>query len=73
MSGRPEKTCKCGHTKTHELVEQEPEYTLWGWLVLSMTGITPKPDHIVYRCTMCHQKIATTRDPRVLAARTRKA
>jgi hypothetical protein len=51
-------------------VAEEPEYTLWGWILLSMFGITPKPDHVVYRCQMCRQSLGSTRDPRVLARRT---
>ncbi len=69
---RPQRTCRCGHTKTHELVAEEPEYTLWGWILLSMFGITPKPDHVVYRCQICRQSLGSTRDPRVLARRTRQ-
>lgn len=67
---RKVKTCRCGHTKGHALVVEEPEYTLWGWIVLSMFGITPKPDHIAYRCQMCRQTLGTTRDPALLALRT---
>jgi hypothetical protein len=51
------------------LVVEEPEYTLWGWILLSMFGITPKPDHVVYRCQMCRQSLGSTRDPKVLARR----
>ncbi len=64
---RPPRTCRCGHTKSHELVDEEPEYTLWGWILLSMFGVTPKPDHVVYRCQMCRQSLGSTRDPEVLA------
>jgi hypothetical protein len=70
---RPLRTCRCGHTKNHELVVEEPEYTLWGWILLSMFGITPKPDHVVYRCQMCRQSVGSTRDPKVLARRTSRA
>lgn len=66
----PQRSCRCGHTKNHELVAEEPEYTLWGWILLSMFGITPKPDHVVYRCQMCRQSLGSTRDPKVLARRT---
>ncbi len=52
------------------MVVEEPEYTLWGWILLSMFGITPKPDHVVYRCQMCRQSLGSTRDPKVLARRT---
>ena len=68
--GRPLRTCRCGHAKGHELIVEEPEYTLWGWILLSMFGITPKPDHVVYRCQMCRQSVGSTRDPKVLAGRT---
>lgn len=69
MASRPTRTCRCGHTKSHEMVVEEPEYTLWGWILLSMFGITPKPDHVVYRCQLCRQSLGSTRDPRVLARR----
>lgn len=69
MADRPPRTCKCGHTRSHDLVVEEPEYTLWGWILLSMFGITPKPDHVVYRCQMCRQSLGSTRDPKVLARR----
>ena len=52
------------------MVAEEPEYTLWGWILLSMFGITPKPDHVVYRCQICRQSLGSTRDPKVLARRT---
>jgi hypothetical protein len=51
------------------MVVEEPEYTLWGWILLSMFGITPKPDHIVYRCQICRQSLGSTRNPEVLARR----
>ena len=70
---RPQRTCPCGHTKTHEHVVEEPEYTLWGWILLSMFGMTPKPDHVVYRCQMCRQSVGSTRDPKILARRTVQA
>lgn len=69
MADRPPRTCSCGHTRSHDLVVEEPEYTLWGWILLSMFGVTPKPDHVVYRCQMCRQSLGSTRDPKVLARR----
>ena len=51
------------------MVVEEPEYTLWGWILLSMFGITPKPDHVVYRCQICRQSLGSTRNPAVLARR----
>ena len=71
LEPRKQRTCKCGHTKSHELVVEEPEYTLWGWIVLSMFGITPKPDHVAYRCQICRVTLGVTRDPDVLARRIR--
>jgi hypothetical protein len=55
------------------MVVEEPEYTLWGWILLSMFGVTPKPDHVVYRCQICRQSLGTTRDPKVLARRMKGA
>src|SRR6185312_4630244 len=69
MEGRRQRKCRCGHAKGDPMIVEEPEYTLWGWIVLSMFGITPKPDHVVYRCQMCRQSLGSTRDPKVLARR----
>jgi hypothetical protein len=63
------KTCSCGYTRDHEMVEQEPEYSLWGWILLSMFGISAKPDHIVFRCTRCRQTLGVSRDPALIAHR----
>lgn len=51
------------------MVVEEPEYTLWGWILLSMFGITPKPDHVVYRCQICRMSLGSTRNPKVLERR----
>lgn len=67
------RVCKCGYAKGHPAIEEEPEYTLWGWILLSMFGITPKPDHVVYRCTLCHKSVGTTRDPEVLKRRSARS
>ncbi len=61
------KKCACGHTRDDPKVAQEPEYTLWGWILLSVLGISAKPDHIVFRCTQCRQKLGVSRDPALLA------
>jgi hypothetical protein len=61
-----ERTCPCGHNRSHPEVAQEPEYTLWGWLQLSMLGITPPPDRIVFRCRRCQKNLGTSRDPALL-------
>ena len=61
-----DRKCACGHTRSHEMVVQEPEYTLWGWILLSVLGISAKPDHIVFRCTTCRQKLGVSRDPALL-------
>jgi len=47
-------------------VQQEPEYTLWGWIQLSMLGITPLPDRIVFRCIRCRKSLGVSRDPALL-------
>lgn len=51
------------------MVVEEPEYTLWGWILLSLFGITPKPDHVVYRCQICRMSLGSTRNPKVLERR----
>lgn len=63
---RPPRTCKCGHTRSHQLVTKEPEYSTWGWICLSIFGITPKPERITFRCSVCHESLGVTRDPRIL-------
>ena len=50
-------------------MQQEPEYTLWGWIQLSMLGITPLPDRIVFRCITCKKSLGVSRDPALLRKR----
>jgi hypothetical protein len=60
------KTCRCGHDKDHPMVVREAEYTLWGWIMLSMLGMTPKPKRIAFICTLCRTPLAYSQDPRDL-------
>ena len=64
-----ERTCACGHTRGHPEVAQDPEYTLWGWIQLSMLGITPLPERIVFRCRRCGKSLGVSRDPALLRKR----
>ena len=64
-----QRTCACGHTRGHPEVAQDPEYTLWGWIQLSMLGITPLPERIVFRCRRCGKSLGVTRDPALLRKR----
>lgn len=48
---------------------QDAEYTLWGWIQLSMLGITPLPDRIVFRCRRCSKSLGVSRDPALLRKR----
>jgi hypothetical protein len=66
MEERRERKCPCGHGRGHPLVAQEPEYTLWGWIQLSMLGVTPLPDRIVFRCVRCKKSLGSSRDPALL-------
>ena len=63
---RAPKKCHCGHTRDHPEIQQDPEYTLWGWIQLSMIGITPLPERIVFRCIRCKKSVGVTRDPDLL-------
>ena len=64
-----ERKCACGHTRGHPEVAQDPEYTLWGWIQLSMLGITPLPERIVFRCRRCGKSLGVSRDPALLRKR----
>jgi hypothetical protein len=64
-----ERKCACGHTRGHREVAQDPEYTLWGWIQLSMLGITPLPERIVFRCRRCQRSLGVSRDPALLRKR----
>ena len=64
-----ERKCLCGHTRGHPEVAQDAEYTLWGWIQLSMLGITPRPDRIVFRCRRCQKSLGISRDPALLVKR----
>lgn len=42
---------------------------MWGWIMLSMFGMTPRPDHIAFRCLYCRKSVGTSRDPKLLERR----
>ena len=71
MSGKGmrERKCPCGHTRSHREVAQDAEYTLWGWIQLSMLGVTPLPDRIEFRCRRCGKSLGVSRDPALLRNR----
>lgn len=60
-------TCYCGHRQGAPEIQEEPEYTTWGWILLSMFGMTPRPSHISFRCMHCRKEVGQSRDPRLLA------
>jgi len=64
-----ERKCPCGHTRNHPEVAQDAEYTLWGWIQLSMLGVTPLPDRIEFRCRRCGKSLGVSRDPALLRKR----
>lgn len=64
-----ERTCHCGHRRGDPEIIEEPEYSTWGWILLSMFGMTPRPQHISFRCMYCRDEIGRSRDPRLLARR----
>ena len=64
-----ERKCLCGYTRGHPHVQQEPEYTLWGWIQLSMLGVTPLPERIEFRCRRCGKSLGVSRDPALLRNR----
>lgn len=68
-----DRTCHCGHRVGHAAIVEEPEYGTLGWILLSLVGITPRPDHISFRCMYCREEIATSRSPQLLARRSAPA
>jgi hypothetical protein len=69
LPGMRVRKCPCGHTRSHPEVAQDAEYTLWGWIQLSMLGITPLPDRIEFRCRRCGKSLGVSRDPSLLRKR----
>ena len=69
MRAQKNKTCHCGHHMGDPAIQEEPEYTTWGWIMLSMLGMTPRPDHISFRCMYCRKELGQSRDPKLLAMR----
>jgi hypothetical protein len=57
-----EKTCSCGHTRTHSLVERKSRYTFWRTIGL-YTGISVKPFRVDYQCGRCKEILDSTTDP----------
>lgn len=67
-----DRKCHCGHRRGDAAIQEEPEYTTWGWIMLSMLGMTPRPHHISFRCLYCRQEVGQSRDPKLLARRSVK-
>lgn len=63
------RACHCGHRTGHPAIQEEPEYGFLGWIMLSIFGVTPRPDWIAFRCRYCRDELGTSRDPRLLAKR----
>lgn len=61
--------CHCGHHMGDPAIQEVPEYGFWGWIMLSMFGMTPRPDYISFSCLYCHDELGTSRDPRLLRRR----
>lgn len=49
------------------MVAREADYSLWGWIMLAIIGMTPKPRRIQFICTLCRTELASSRAPRDLA------
>lgn len=64
-----DRTCHCGHRRGDAAIQEEPEYTTWGWIMLSMLGMTPRPDYISFRCYLCRKEVGQSRDPKLLERR----
>jgi hypothetical protein len=63
--GKVGRTCRCGHTRGHHMVNAEAQYTPIGWLMVAL-GISAKPLRVRYRCRRCDQVFDQTTDPKVL-------
>jgi hypothetical protein len=50
-------------------IQEEPQYGTLGWFLLSVFGITPRPDHIAFCCMYCRDVLGTSRNPKLLARR----
>lgn len=57
--------CACGYTVDAPMVQQEPVYGFWGWVLLIL-GATPTPKRVLYRCTRCGHVFGSTTDPAIL-------
>ena len=68
-TGKSQRACHCGHHRGDAAIQEEPEYGFVGWFLLSIFGITPKPDWIAFRCRYCRDELGVSRDPKLLARR----
>jgi hypothetical protein len=64
-----DRACHCGHRRGDAAIQEEPEYDTFGWILLSIFGITPRPDHIAFRCMYCREELGRSRSPALLARR----
>ncbi len=61
-----EKQCsQHGYSKEHPLVTSFGLYSAWKWLAL-LTGVSVKPQKVMYRCTVCEEIFDETTDEEVL-------
>jgi hypothetical protein len=60
------KTCRCGHGLSHPFVSQKGHYTAFGWLCVTLVGITTRPIRVSYICRKCDTVIHSTTDVHIL-------
>ena len=70
VSMKPERKCHCGHKRGDAAIQEEPEWSTLGWIMLSMVGMTLRPHHISFRCMYCRAEVGQSRDPQLLQRRT---
>ena len=62
----PTPSCRCGHGVGHFMVNAEADYTVLGWIAVTV-GISARPVCVKYRCRACDQVFHETREPKAQA------
>ena len=61
------KTCKCGFDENHPTVTHKCNYNKWGWFLLTVLGMSAKPQSVEFICTNCSETISISTDASILA------
>ena len=58
-----QRTCVCGHGRSHHLVSPMPTYTGWGKFWVIFMGVSTQPVRVDFKCRQCGRMFDFTEEP----------